>query len=75
MRNLTRNPLRKLLLIKLSIYWEFLMILGNFLSGVMLSLVSLCPAVFLGDLPRKMEFFVHVPIQSRSTFDYQKGVS
>jgi hypothetical protein len=51
------------------------MILGNFLSGVMLSLVSLCPAVFLGDLPRKMEFFEHVPIQSRSTFDYQKGVT
>jgi hypothetical protein len=27
----------------------------------MLSLVSLCPTVFLGDLPRKMEFFEHVP--------------
>jgi hypothetical protein len=41
----------------------------------MLSLVSLCPAAFLGDLPRKMEFFVHAPIQSRVTFEYQKGVS
>jgi hypothetical protein len=38
----------------------------------MLSLVSLCPAVFLGNLPLKMEFFEHVPIQSRSTFEYQK---
>jgi hypothetical protein len=37
----------------------------------MLSLVSLCPAAFLGDLPLKMEFFEHAPIQSRSTFKYQ----
>jgi hypothetical protein len=41
----------------------------------MLSLVSLCPADFLGDLPRKMEFFDRVSIQSRSTLEYQKGVS
>jgi hypothetical protein len=44
----------------------------NFLSGVMLSLVGLCPAVFLGKLPLKMEFFERVLIQSRSTFEYQK---
>jgi hypothetical protein len=71
-RNLTRHPLGKLLLIKFSIYCEFLMILGFFLPGVMLSLVSLCPAVFLGNLPLKMEFFEHVLIQSRATFEYQK---
>jgi hypothetical protein len=41
----------------------------------MLSLVSLCPAVFLGDLPQKMEFFEHVPVQSRSTFEYRNDVS
>jgi hypothetical protein len=41
----------------------------------MLSLVSLYPAVFLGDLPWKMELFEHAPIQSRATFEYQKGVS
>jgi hypothetical protein len=41
----------------------------------MLSLVSLCPAAFLGDLPRKMEFFEHVPIQSRATFEYKRGVT
>jgi hypothetical protein len=39
------------------------------------SLVNLCPAVFLRDLPRKMEFFEHAPIQYRATFEYQKGVS
>jgi hypothetical protein len=44
----------------------------NFLPGVMLSLVSLCPAVFLGNLFLKLELFEHVPIQSRSTFEYQK---
>jgi hypothetical protein len=44
----------------------------NFIPGVMLSLVSLCPAVFLGNLSLKMEFFEHVPIQFRSTFEYQK---
>jgi hypothetical protein len=38
----------------------------------MLSLVSLCPAVFWGDFPLKREFFEHVPIQTRSTFEYQK---
>jgi hypothetical protein len=38
----------------------------------MLSLVSLCPAVFWGNFPRKMESFEHAPIQSRSTFEYQK---
>jgi hypothetical protein len=38
----------------------------------MISLVSLCPAVFLGNLSRKMEFFEHDPIQSRSTVEYQK---
>jgi hypothetical protein len=38
----------------------------------MLSLVSLCPAIFLGDLPLKMEFFEHVPIQPRSTLEYHK---
>jgi hypothetical protein len=37
----------------------------------MLSLVSLCPAVFLGDLPLKMEFSDHVPIQYSSTIEYQ----
>jgi hypothetical protein len=37
----------------------------------MLSLVSLCPVVFLGDLFLKLELFEHVPIQSRSTFEYQ----
>jgi hypothetical protein len=41
----------------------------------MLSLASLYPAVFLGDLPRKMEFFDHVLIQSRSTFESPKDVS
>jgi hypothetical protein len=41
----------------------------------MLSLVSLCLAIFLGDRPLKMEIFEHTPIQSRSTFEYQKGVS
>jgi hypothetical protein len=40
--------------------------------GVMLSLVSLCPAVFLGDPSLKMELFKHVPIQSRSNFESQK---
>jgi hypothetical protein len=39
----------------------------------MLGLVRLCPAVFLGNLPLKMESFEHAPIQSRSTFEYQKG--
>jgi hypothetical protein len=39
----------------------------------MLSLVSLCPAVFLGDLPLKMEFFKHAPIQSGSTFEAPSG--
>jgi hypothetical protein len=38
----------------------------------MISLVSLYPAVFLGNLPLKMEFFEHVPIQSRSIYEYQK---
>jgi hypothetical protein len=38
----------------------------------MISLVDLYPAVFLGNLPLKMEFFEHVPIQSISTFEYQK---
>jgi hypothetical protein len=47
----------------------------NFLSGVMLSLVSLRPAVFQGNLPLKNEFFEHAPIQSGSTFEYQKGAS
>jgi hypothetical protein len=31
----------------------------------MLSLVSLCLAIFLGDRPLKMEIFEHTPIQSR----------
>jgi hypothetical protein len=70
--NMTIHPLGKLFIIKYSIYYEFLMILGIFLSGVMISLVSLCSAVFLGNLPLKMEFFKHVPIQSRSNFEYQK---
>jgi hypothetical protein len=39
----------------------------------MLSLVSLCPAVFLGDPSLKMQFFKYVPIPSRSTFEYQSG--
>jgi hypothetical protein len=34
----------------------------NFISGVLLSLVSLCPAVFLGVFPPRMEFFEHAPI-------------
>jgi hypothetical protein len=38
----------------------------------MISLVSLCPAVFLGNRPLKMEFFKHVPIHPISTFEYQK---
>jgi hypothetical protein len=38
----------------------------------MLILVSLCPAVFLGDPSLKMEFFEHVPIQYRSTLEYKK---
>jgi hypothetical protein len=38
----------------------------------MLSLVSLYPAVFLGNLALKMEFLEHVPIQSRSTLEYHK---
>jgi hypothetical protein len=42
------------------------------MSGVILSLVSLCPAVFLGNLPLKMEFFEHAPIQYRSTLNTKK---
>jgi hypothetical protein len=38
----------------------------------MISLVSLCPAVFMGNLPLKIEFFEYVPIQCRSIFEYQK---
>jgi hypothetical protein len=38
----------------------------------MLRLVSLYSAVFQGNLPLKMQFFEHVLIQSRSTFEYQK---
>jgi hypothetical protein len=40
----------------------------------MLSVVSLCSAVFQVNLPLKMQFFEHATIQSRSTFEYQKGV-
>jgi hypothetical protein len=39
----------------------------------MLGLVSLCSAVFQSSIPLQMELFDHVPIQSRSTFEYQKG--
>jgi hypothetical protein len=40
----------------------------------MLSLVSLCSAVFQSSIPLQMKFFEHIPIQSRSTFEYQKCV-
>jgi hypothetical protein len=45
----------------------------NFLQRVMLSLVSLCSAVFQNSTPLQMKFFEHATIQSRSTFEYQKG--
>jgi hypothetical protein len=38
----------------------------------MLSLVSLCSAVFQNRTPLQMKFFEHVPIQYRSTLEYQK---
>jgi hypothetical protein len=38
----------------------------------MLSLVSLYSAVFQSSTPLQMEIFEHVPIQSSSTFEYQK---
>jgi hypothetical protein len=41
----------------------------------MLSLVSLYSAVFQSSIPLQMELFEHAPIQSRATFEYQKGVS
>jgi hypothetical protein len=41
----------------------------------MLSLMSLCSAVFQNSIPLQMEIFEHVPVQSRPTFEYQKGVS
>jgi hypothetical protein len=44
----------------------------NFLSGGMLSLVCLGPAVFLGDPSLKMELVERDPVQSISTFEYQK---
>jgi hypothetical protein len=48
---------------------------SNFLQRVMLSLVSLRSAVFQNSILLQMEIFEHVPIQSRATFEYQKGVS
>jgi hypothetical protein len=41
----------------------------------MLSLVSLCPAVFLGDLPLKMEFFEQQQSNLDQPLNTKRGVS
>jgi hypothetical protein len=42
------------------------------MQRVMLSLVSLCSAVFQSSIPLLMNFFDYIPIQPRSPFEYQK---
>jgi hypothetical protein len=42
------------------------------MQRVILSLVSLCSSVFQSSTHLQMKIFKYVPIQSRSTFEYQK---